>query len=198
MLNNNSGIPAAAIRCTSGALIGLFFRLQHLSARHRTRAARRTVAGGTRGAMRASALHSRLCPGHAAFWASLEAYLTSAAEVFTALLPSADIDTDCASMPAPRGICTCIQPVRRHPPHKLAAAAALEIRRRSCGVVTNVRLLIVVENHGVRVLRQDLLAWAEMLRRPQKPPAALIMFNAPCNHPVWLSNVVLQTYSQQM
>jgi hypothetical protein len=57
--------------------------------RHRTRAARRTVGGGTRGAMRANALHSCLWAGHAAFCASRLEYLPTIMHTFPC--PSASL-----------------------------------------------------------------------------------------------------------
>ncbi len=49
---------------------------RHLAFRHRTLDARRTIAGGRRGATRRMALHSSRCPApHAAFCDALSLYL---------------------------------------------------------------------------------------------------------------------------
>jgi len=55
---------------------------RHLAFRHRTRDARRTMAGGRRGATRRIALHSSRCPApHAAFCDALSLYLDSVTQM---------------------------------------------------------------------------------------------------------------------
>jgi hypothetical protein len=76
--------------------------------------------------------------------------------------------------------------VTEHSPYHLAACAAFQVRRRLKCVITQVRLLIVIQHRSIWQLPEYLLPRAGMLLRLQVSSSLLILENGPRSHG-WLS-----------
>lgn len=72
--------------------------------------------------------------------------------------------------------------VTEHSPYYLAACTALQIRRGLKRVITQLRLLIIIQHRSVWKLPQYLMPRAGVLLCLQVPSSLLILENGPSSH----------------